>query len=257
MNSVHPSALIDPGATLGSGVIVGPHAIVGPGVVLEDNVQLAPRAIVEQNTHVGPGSRIGVGSIIGGRPQDLKYHGEESWVEIGAEVVVREYVTVNRGTAATGVTKIGDSSYLMSYVHVAHDCEVGKHVTIANGTQLAGHIVVEDGATISGLCALHQFIRVGRQSFIGGCSRVNQDVPPYVKVAGNPLSMYGINGLGLRRAGVTDAAIMELKHAYRLLFNSNLTRSEALSRLEKLVVRSREVDQLIDFLRISNRGVPA
>ena len=257
LNSVHPSALIDPGATLSSGVVIGPHAIVGPGVILEAGVQLAPRAIIERNTHIGPGSSIGTGSIIGGRPQDLKYREEESWVKIGANVVIREYVTVNRGTAASGVTQIGNQAYLMSYVHVAHDCNIGEAVIIANGTQLAGHIVVEDGATISGLCALHQFVRIGRQSFIGGCSRVNQDIPPFVKAAGNPLVLYGVNGLGLRRAGMDEAVISALKHAYRLLFNSNLTRSEALSRLEQLATESTEIDQLITFLRNSNRGVPA
>ena len=184
---IHPTALVDPTAELGQGIEVGPFAIIGPCVTLGDCCHIGPRATLERNVRLGAGVRVGQGSILGGDPQDLKYRGEETWVEVGDETVIREYATINRGTAASGITRIGARSFVMSYVHLAHDCHIGDGVIIANGTQLAGHVTIQDRASLSGVVAVHQFVTIGSFAFIGGCSRVNQDIPPYVKAVGNPM----------------------------------------------------------------------
>ncbi|HEV8598248.1 MAG TPA: acyl-ACP--UDP-N-acetylglucosamine O-acyltransferase [Gemmatimonadales bacterium] len=257
MTWIHPTALVDPGARLGQGVEVGPWAIVGPGVNIGDGCKLGPHASLERNVRLGAGSRVGQGSILGGDPQDLKYRGEESWVEVGEGVVIREYSTVNRGTAQSGTTRIGAGSYLMSYVHVAHDCQIGEGVILSNGTQLAGHVTIQDRANLSGLVAVHQFVTIGTLAFIGGCSRVTQDIPPYVKAVGNPVELFGLNTLGLQRAGVPADTIAVLKRLYRLCFNSELNFSQALDRARMELPALPEVERFLEFLATSERGVPA
>ncbi|MFN2325224.1 MAG: acyl-ACP--UDP-N-acetylglucosamine O-acyltransferase [Gemmatimonadales bacterium] len=257
MSRIHPTALVDPGAELGEGVRIGPFAIVGPAVQLGDEVEVGPRASVVRNTRLAAGVRVGEGSVIGGDPQDLKFAGEESWVEIGQGTVIREYSTVNRGTAASGVTRVGDGCFLMSYVHVAHDCHLGHGVIIANGTQLAGHVTLEDRVTVSGLCAIHQFVSVGTFAFLGGCSRVSQDIPPYVKAVGNPTELFGLNAIGLQRAGMPAEAITALKRAYRLFFNSDLNLGQARERAGDELPDLPEVRRFVEFLGRSRRGVPA
>ncbi len=253
--TVHPTAIIDPTATLGRDVEVGPGVIVGPQCSIGDGVVLGPRAILERNVRLAAGVKIGVGSVIGGDPQDLKWRGEETWVEIGERSVVREYATINRATSHSWVTRIGADCFIMSYVHLAHDCVLGDGVLISNATQLAGHVVVEDRAIISGLCAFHQFVRVGRHAFVGGCSRVAKDVPPYVKAVGNPVKLYGLNSVGLQRSGFEDGPLRELKRAYRLCFNSDLNVSQALTRARAELTPSPEVDHFLAFLEQSARGV--
>lgn len=255
--TIHPTALIDPTAELGTGVIVGPFAIIGAGVVVGDGCRIEPRAILERNTRLGSEVRVGVGSIIGGDPQDLKYAGEETWVEIGDRAVIREYTTINRGTAAAGTTRVGQDAYLMSYVHVAHDCDIGDGVIIANGSQLAGHVTIQERATISGLVTIHQFVVIGTFAFVGGSSRVPQDVPPYVTAVGNPIRLFGLNTVGLQRADYAPEAIGALKRAYRLLFNSDLPPSEAHERVRQEFPGIPEVERLVAFLDDSRRGVPA
>ena len=254
---IHPSALVDPGAVLGCEVAIGPFAIVGPGVTLGDRCRIGPRATVERNARLGAGVRVGQGSIVGGDPQDLKYRGEESWVEVGDETVIREYATINRGTAATGVTRIGSRTFIMSYVHLAHDCHVGDGVIIANGTQLAGHVTIQDRAILSGLVAVHQFVTIGELAFIGGCSRVNQDIPPYVKAVGNPIELYNLNTVGLQRAGFHPDTIGALKRLYRLFFNSELNLSQAVDRARSELPPLPEVERFLEFVSSSQRGVPA
>jgi UDP-N-acetylglucosamine acyltransferase len=195
--------------------------------------------------------------VLGGDPQDLKYRGEESWVEVGDGTVIREYTTVNRGTAATGVTRIGARCFVMTYVHVAHDCHIGDQVIIANGTQLAGHVTVHDRATLSGLVAVHQFVTVGSHAFVGGCSRVNQDIPPFVRAVGNPVELYGLNSIGLQRAGFDHETVRALKRLYRLFFNSELNLSQAADRARSELPRLPEVEQFLEFVLRSQRGVPA
>jgi UDP-N-acetylglucosamine acyltransferase len=225
--SIHPTAVIDPTASLGSGVEIGPFAIVGPNVTIGDRCRLAARVTLERNVRLAPGVKVGIGSILGGDPQDLKYRDEETWVEIGPDTVIREYSTINRGTAASGVTRVGARCFIMTYVHLAHDCHVGDQVTIANGTQLAGHVTIHDRAALSGLVAIHQFATIGSFAFVGGCSRVNQDIPPFVRAVGNPVELYGLNTIGLQRAGFTDETVRALKRLYRLFFNSDLNLSQA------------------------------
>ena len=253
---VHPTAVIDPGAELGRDVQVGPYAVLGPGVSLGDGCRVGPHAVLERNVRVAREVTLGAGVVLGSAPQDVKYHGEETWVEIGPRTVIREYSTVHRATAASGTTRVGPDCFLMTYVHVAHDCQIGAGVTIANSTQLSGHIVIEDRATISGLCALHQFITVGTHAFVGGSSRLPQDIPPYVKAVGNPVRLFGLNTVGLTRAGMPAATLAALKHAYRLLFNSDRPRPEAVAALAESAARGPEVARLLDFVTRAPRGVP-
>ena len=252
---IHPSALVDSSAELGTDVDIGPWAIVGPNCVVGDGTTVAARATLERNVKLGRAVRIGSGAILGGDPQDLKYRGEETWVEIGDETSVREYATINRGTAHSITTSVGKNCFLMSYVHLAHDCHIGDNVIISNGTQLAGHVTVDDKATISGLCAVHQFARIGRHSFIGGCSRVAQDVPPFVRAVGNPIKLFGLNSVGLQRAGFDPAVLAELKRAYRYCFRSDLNLSQGVERARAEVADLSEVRQFLAFIEASQRGV--
>lgn len=255
--TVHPTAVVDADARVGEDVEIGPYAVVGPGVELGDGVRLGAHVVLERNVRLAAGVVIGPGAVLGGDPQDVKFRGEETWVEVGPRTVIRECSTVSRGTAATGATRIGAGCFLMTYVHVAHDCQIGDGVSIANATQLSGHVSVEAHATLSGLLAIHQFVIIGGYAFIGGASRVNQDIPPFVKAVGNPIQLYGLNSVGLSRAGFAPEAIAALKHAYRLLFNSPVPRSEALSRLSEASERFPEVRRLVAFVIGARRGVPA
>ena len=254
---IHPTALVDPAAQLGDDVEVGPFAIIGPAVSLGERCRIGPRATLERNVRLGPGVRVGEGSILGGDPQDLKYRGEESWVEVGEGTVIREYTTVNRGTARSGVTRIGAQCYLMSYVHVAHDCRIADGVLLANAAQLAGHVTVEERANLSGLVAVHQFVTIGAYAFIGGCSRVSQDIPPYVMAVGNPVELFGLNTVGLQRAGFAPDTVAALKRVYRYCFNSGLNFSQAIDRARMELPPLPEIQRFLEFLAASERGVPA
>ncbi|MBX9927519.1 MAG: acyl-ACP--UDP-N-acetylglucosamine O-acyltransferase [Gemmatimonadaceae bacterium] len=252
---IHPSALIDASATIGADVEVGPWAIVGPRCVVGDGSVIAARATLEENVRLGARVKVGIGSVLGGAPQDLKFKGEETWVEIGEGTTIREYATINRGTSESFKTTVGANCFLMSYVHLAHDCHIGNGVIISNGTQLAGHVKVEDRAIISGLCAVHQFARIGRHAFIGGCSRVAKDVPPFVKAVGNPIKLYGLNSVGLQRAGFSPELLAELKKAYRLFFRSEVNISQAMEMAKSELQPLPEVDAFVAFVEASGRGV--
>jgi len=255
--SVHvdPTARVDPSAELAAGVTVGPWAIIGPNVVVGAGVRIEARAVLERNVRLAPGCRVGIGSILGGDPQDVKYRGEETWVEIGPDTTIREYSTINRGTSHSGRTTIGARCFVMSYVHVAHDCHVGDDVVLANGVQMAGHVEVEERAVVSGLVPIHQFVRIGTLSMIGGGSRVNQDIPPYTRAVGNPTRLVGINSIGLERAGVPAETRAAIKRAYRLLFNAGLPRTKGIVRVRAELIGVPEVERLIDFVERSRRGV--
>jgi UDP-N-acetylglucosamine acyltransferase len=255
--AVHPTAIIDPGAELGVGVEIGPWVMVGPRVTVGDGCRLGPRVRLQRNVKLAAGVSVGDGSILGGDPQDLKFQGEETWVEVGEGTIIREYSTINRGTSATYRTVVGAHCFIMTYVHLAHDCHVGDHVTIANGTQCAGHVTIHDRAVLSGLNAIHQFVTIGTYAFVGGGSRVNQDIPPYVKAVGNPMELYGLNSIGLQRAGFSGETIAALKRAYRLFFNSDLNLSQALERARTDLPPLPEVEVFLDFVESSERGVPA
>ena len=255
MSGIHPTAIISPAASLASDVSVGPFAIIGEGCVLESGCVISAHAVLERNVKLGRNVKVGVGSVLGGDPQDLKFKGEETTVEIGENSTIREYATINRGTAQSYKTTVGRNCFIMSYVHLAHDCHVGDGVIISNATQLAGHVTVEEKAILSGVSAVHQFALIGRYSFIGGCSRVAKDVPPYVKAVGNPVKLYGLNTVGLQRNGFSEDTIRELKRAYRLFFKSELNVSQAKARAESELQRIPEVEEFLRFFERSDRGV--
>ncbi len=252
---IHPTALIDQGAEIGQDVEIGPWALIGPQVVVGDGCRIAARATLERNVRLGKRVQVGSGAILGGDPQDLKYRGEETWVDVGDNTVIREYATINRGTAHSVSTRVGRDCFIMTYVHIAHDCELGNGVMISNGTQLAGHVHVEDNAIISGLVAIHQFVRIGRHSFIGGLSRVPQDVPPFVRAVGSPLRLFGLNTVGLQRSGFEDHVLHELKRAYRLCFRSELNLSRGVEQARAEIEQLPEVQQFLEFIEASRRGV--
>jgi len=254
---IHPTALIDPSAEIGAGVTIGPYAIVGPSVAVGDRCRIGPRATLQRNVRLAEGVSVGDGSILGGDPQDQKYNGEETWVEVGERTIIREYSTINRGTTATYKTTIGARCFIMTYVHLAHDCHVGDDVVIANATQCAGHVTIHDRAILSGLNAVHQFVTIGTYAFVGGGSRVNQDIPPYVKAVGNPMELYGLNSIGLQRAGFAGETVAALKRAYRLFFNSDLNLTQASERARTELPVLPEVERFVTFVESSERGVPA
>lgn len=252
---IHPTALVSPDAQIGENVDIGAFAIVGPECVIGDGCVIAPRATLEKLATLGAHVKVGSGSIVGGDPQDLKYHGERTYVEIGDRTVIREYATVNRGTAESERTVVGTDCLLMSYSHLAHDCHVGNHVIVSNASQVAGHVVIEDRVIVSGMVAVHQFVKLGAYAFVGGASKVTQDVPPYLKAVGNPVKLYGLNTVGLTRANFDPAVIRELKRAYRLFFRSDLILSRAMERARAELHPYSEVERFLSFVSKSERGL--
>ena len=255
MSGIHPTALVSADARIGAGVTIGAFAIVGENCTIGDGSVVAARATLERHVTLGQHVKVGSGSILGGDPQDLKFKGEPTVVEIGDNTTIREYATINRGTAQSFKTTVGRNCLIMSYVHLAHDCHVGDGVILSNGVQLAGHVTVEDKVTMSGLSAVHQFARIGRYAFVGGMSRVSKDVPPFIKAVGNPIKLYGLNSVGLQRNGFSEDVMRELKRAYRLFFRSELNISQALERARTELQQYPEVEALIRFVDESGRGV--
>lgn len=256
MVSVHPTAVIEPGAELDVDVQIGPYAIVGGNVRVGARVSIGSHTVLEGRVELGLDCRIGSHVVIGAPPQDVKYRGEPTRVVIGDRTLVREFVTVHRASiSGHGVTSVGPDCYLMAYAHVAHDCQLEEGVIMANQATLGGHVEIGRHAIISGLTALHQFVRIGEYAFVGGCSGVNQDIPPYVKVHGAPAKPFGLNAVGLRRHGFSSEAIHSLKEAYRILFLRDLNTSQALERMEQELLPSAEVRRLIDFVKRSQRGI--
>lgn len=253
-SNIHSSAIIHQDAQIGDGVDIGAFAIVGEGCVVGDGCTIAARATLERFVLLGQNVKIGVGSVLGGDPQDLKFKGERTTVEIGDGTTIREFTTINRGTSQSFKTTVGKNCFLMSYVHLAHDCHVGDGVIISNGTQLAGHVTIDEKAIISGLVGFHQFATIGRYSFIGGCSRVAKDVPPYVKAVGNPIKLYGLNSVGLERNGFPEDVRRELKRAYRLFFKSEMNLSQARERAAAELHPFPEIQEFLAFFDRSDRG---
>lgn len=253
--NIHPTAIVDSGARIGKNVEVGPGAIIGPGCDVGDGCVISARAVLEKNVLLAPKVKVGIGTVLGGDPQDLKFEGENTTVEIGEGTVIREYTTINRGTSHSWKTKVGKNCFIMSYVHLAHDCALGDNVIMANGAQLAGHVVVDDKVGISGLVAVHQFVRIGKHAYIGGCSRVSKDIPPFMKAVGNPIQLYGLNSVGLQRSGFTEETMRELKRAYRLFFRSDMNVTQAIAAARSEVKLVPEVEELLRFMEGSERGV--
>lgn len=250
----HETAIIDPAARIADSASVGPFAIIGPGVEIGEDVRIGPRVLVERDTRLGDGCRIHAGAVLGTDPQDLKYAGESTRLEIGERTTIREYATLNRGTAASGITRVGDDCLIMAYAHVAHDCRIGSHVILANAVNMGGHVEIEEWAIVGGLTAIHQFVRIGAHAFVGGGSRLPQDVAPFVTVAGSPCECYGLNSVGLKRRSFSAEALSELRSAYRQLFQSKMNLGQALDALEAEEM-GEEVARMVSFIRASRRGI--
>ncbi|MBC2769421.1 acyl-ACP--UDP-N-acetylglucosamine O-acyltransferase [Pusillimonas minor] len=257
---IHPTAIISPGAQLGANVSVGPYSLIGPNVVIGTGTVVGPHCVIDGHTTIGENNEFYRFCSIGGMPQDKKYKGEPTRLEIGNGNMVREYVTINTGTVQdVGVTRVGDDNWIMAYVHIAHDCQVGSHTIIANNVQLAGHIHIQDWAIIGGSTAAHQFVRIGAHSMVGGNSAIRQDIPPYVIGAGDPFRPVGINTEGLSRRGYSPEDVSALKEAYKLLFRRQLKVEEAVAQMRALQQDRPQAAQalqpLIDFLCVEGRGV--
>ncbi len=254
--AIHPTAVVEPGAQVDPSCEIGPFAVVGPHVTLGPNNVLAAHAIVTGHTTLGAGNRVFPHAVLGEIPQDLKYRGEPTRLEIGDRNTFRECVTINLGTVGGGgVTVIGNGCLFMAYSHVGHDCRIGDGAIIANSVALAGHIVLEDHVHMSGNAAAHQFCRIGRLSFVSGLTGVAMDVPPYCTVAGPRAELAGLNTVGLQRAGMTEEQIGRVKQAYKIVFRSNLGLAEAIAQLEAELGAHPEIAHFVAFLKGSQRGV--
>ena len=253
---IHPSAIVDPAARLGDGVSVGPYSVIGPQVTLGERTWIGPHVVIEGRVKIGKNNRIYQFSSIGGPPQDKKYAGEDTSVEIGDGNTIREYVTINRGTMGDAkVTRLGDDNWIMAYVHLAHDCQVGSHTIFANLSQLAGHVHVGDWAILGGATHAHQFVRIGAHSFTGIDTFLDRDLPPYVKAAGSRAQPFGINSAGLRRRGFSEETILAIKRAYKTLYRAGLSAEEARRELETQAAGCAEVRTFVEFLDASTRGI--
>jgi UDP-N-acetylglucosamine acyltransferase len=246
---VHPKAELADGVRVGPFVTIGENVKIGAGTVIEARVSL------ESWTTIGEGCHIYPGACIGTPPQDLKYEECRSYIEIGNRTRIREYVTIHPGTGPGETTKVGDNCFLMAYSHVAHNCILGDEVILANAANLAGHITVESRAIIGGVVGVHQFVRIGYASFIGGCSAVRQDILPYVRAAGNPCRPSGLNTVGLRRRGVDQDGIQDLERAYRIVFHSALGVDQAVARLAEEFPGRKEIGRMVEFLASAERGL--
>lgn len=253
--TIHPTAVVDETAELGEGVAIGPFTVVGPGVVIGDRTRIGSNVLIERDTMIGSECVLYHGAVLGTDPQDLKFEGETARLYVGDRTVIREYATLNRGTRARGRTQVGADCFLMAYVHVAHDCVIGDHVILSNAVNMAGHVEIEDWAIVGGVTAIHQFVRVGTYAFVGGASRVAKDIPPYVRAAGSPCELAGLNSVGLQRRGFGEELRRELKRAYKLFFHSQLNVSQALKRARTELADLPEIRHFLDFIEKSERGI--
>ena len=253
---IHTTALVDPGAKIGANVEIGPYSIIGPHVEIGDNTVIGPHCVIRGHTRIGRDNRIFQFCSLGEVPQDKKYAGEPTRLEIGDRNTIREFCTFNLGTVQDrGVTSIGDDNWIMAYVHIAHDCQVGNKVTFANTASLAGHVVVDDWAILGGFTGVHQFCRIGAHVMTAVSTVILQDVPPYLMAAGNTAQPYGINVEGLKRRGFTADSITSLKRAYRTLYKSGLLLEEAKAKLVEDAKTQPDVQRFVDFLEVSKRGI--
>jgi UDP-N-acetylglucosamine acyltransferase len=253
---IHPTAIISPGAQIGSECVIGPYVIIGEEVVLGDGVRIDSHCVVDGRTSIGDETHLFPFVSVGLPPQDLKFAGEPSVTEIGRRNRIREFVTIHRGTTGGGgVTRLGDDCFLMAQVHVAHDCVIGNQVIMANAATLAGHVAVEDGANIGAYSGVHQFCRVGREAYVGGYSVVVKDALPFALTVGNHAKCYGLNKVGVRRRGYSSETIKALHHAFHLLLSSKLNTTQAIDRMREEIKGIPEVNELVTFIESSQRGV--
>jgi UDP-N-acetylglucosamine acyltransferase len=252
---IHPSAIVEPGARVAPGARVGAYTVIGPQVEVGEGTVIGPHVVIEGRTRIGRDNRIWQFASIGAAPQDMKYAGEDTAVEIGDRNTIREFVTINRGTVQDAqLTRIGNDNWIMAYVHFAHDCRIGDHTIFANYSGLAGHVQVGDWAVLGASTLVHQFVRIGAHSFTGMGTILDRDLPPYVRAAGNRAQAFGINTVGLRRRGVPGGAIDALKLAYKTVYRGNAGQDEAMRALEAQAKACAEVRAFLDFLGSSKRG---
>jgi UDP-N-acetylglucosamine acyltransferase len=253
---IHGSAIVHPGARLAPGVEIGAYSIVGEHVEIGEGTVVGPHVVIEGRTRVGTANRIAPFACIGGPPQDKKYGGEPTRLEIGDRNTIREYCTINTGTVQDqGVTRVGSDNWIMAYVHIAHDCRVGDNVILANNAQFAGHCHVGDWAIVGGMCGMHQYVKIGAHAMVGGGSILHQDVPPYVTCSGNPAKPYGVNSEGLRRRGFSAEAIASVRRAYKTLYRAGYSLEDARAAIAAEREENPELGLLLDFLAGATRGI--
>ena len=253
---IHPTAIVHPGAELDTNVEIGPYSIIADNVYIGPGTVVGPHVIIEPYVSISGDCRIFQYASIGATPQAIKFSGEKTYVKIDRGCTIREFVTIHRGTDfGTGITEIGEDNLLMAYCHIAHDCQTGRKVILANNATLAGHITVGDYATIGALVAIHQFVRIGDYAFVGGKSAVPKDIPPYVIASGDRARLYGLNKVGLKRNGFSEATLDALKKTYRIFFRIGLTMNEAIARVHAEVDQLPEVVNFINFIQSSSRGI--
>lgn len=252
--TIHKTAIIGDGARIHEAAEIGPYVIIGANVEVGAGTTIGAHAVIDGHTKIGSDCRIFPGASIGLEPQDLRYKGEPTGVIIGNKVIIREYATIHRATGE-GFTTIGDECFLMNYVHIAHNCKLGKGVILANSTMMAGHVSLGDYTVMSGMCIFHQFVRVGRLCMLSGMTGTRLDLPPFSTCDGRPAMVRGINAVGLRRQGANPTVRSAVKEAYRLIYRSNLNVSQALARIEEEIEPFAEIKELVEFFRSSKRGV--
>lgn len=254
-SNIHPTAVIESGAIIGSNVTVEPYAVIKSNVTLEDNVTIKSHAYIDGFTTIGEGTVIYPSASIGTKTQDLKFRGEKTFVKIGKNCEIREFVTINSSCQENSTVQVGDNCLIMAYCHIAHNCIVGNRVIMSNNATLAGHVIVEDCATIGGMTPIHQFSRIGCYAFVGGMSRVTHDIPPYTIGAGIPYKFGGLNLIGLKRHGFSLQTRLELSKAFKIMYRSNLTMDQALAKIENELTPSPEISHWVHFCRTSKRGI--
>lgn len=256
MSDIHPAAILSKGAEIDEDVSIGPYCIIGEKVRIKRGTRLLSNVVVEGETEIGEGCTVYPFTSIGLPPQDTKYRNEPTRVRIGERNIIREYITVHRGSVGgDAVTEIGNNNFLMAYVHIAHDCKIGSNIIMANAATLGGHVIVEDHAVLSGLVAVHQFTRIGSYAMVSGLSGVVQDIPPYTMAAGSRARLFGLNVIGLKRHGFSDETISELKKAYKILFLERHTLKEALKKLQSELPYTEEIAHLLEFISSNRRGI--
>ena len=252
---IHPTSVIHKEACLSEGVEIGPYTTIGKEVVIGENTKIGPNVFIDERTVIGRDCNISKGAVLGTPPQDFKYMGEKTYLKIGNNNSIREYVTINRSTEDGMATVIGDNNYLMAYSHVAHNCRLGNCIVMANAAALGGHVNIEDNAILGGLVGVHQFVNIGKLSIIGGCSKVVKDVIPYAKADGHPLRIYSLNSVGLRRNNFPEDVIAMLKEAFKVIFRADLNTSQALKKLKEQFSQKEEIKHIIAFIENSKRGI--
>ena len=255
MANIHQTAIVDSAAELAYDVTVGPFTVIEGDVVVDSGTQISAHVLLASGTRIGKNCQIYNGAVLGSQPQDLKFGGEKTTLEIGDNTTIREFATLNRGTTDHWKTVVGNNCLLMAYSHVAHDCTIGNHVILANSVNLAGHITIDDFAGIGGVTPIHQFVRIGKHAFIGGGLRVPKDIPPYVLAMGEPIRFGGLNSIGLKRRGFSEELLAKIKKAYRFIYQSNLLLVDALKKIEDEIEPVEEITYLVSFFRGSERGV--